>query len=403
MQRNSALLERLHPGYHAMIEHWRAQDPLAPARRAIDALRWADGRQASATAIVTHHSGGGVERFVAGRAEFWREQGARPVVIRPADGVAVVGDGDTPNLRFRLPEQWPALLQLLRSDGVARVELHHTLGHAADIVQLAQRLGVPQDVFVHDYAWFCARIALVAGHAYCGEPDVTGCERCVAQHGSLLTEPIRPAALVARSATLLAAAARVVAPSADVARRIRRHFPTLRPEVMHWEDDAAIPAPPATGAVRHVVTVGGIGAEKGFEVLLACVQDAARRNLRLRFTVVGTTADDARLLAAGSVFVTGRYGDSEVVPLIQAQQADVALLPSVWPETWCYTLSHVWRAGLRAAVFDLGAPAERVRRTGWGHVLPLGLPAAALNDWLLRLAQPARPRLQPRETHRLCS
>ncbi len=391
MERNSALLERLHPGYHAMIEQWVGQDPLAPARRAIDALRWAAGHQASATAIVTHDSGGGVERLVATRAGFWREQGVRPVLIRPKDGAAVVGDGDTPNLRFRLPEEWPALLSLLRSDGVARVELHHTLGHPPDIVQLARRLGVPQDVFVHDYAWFCPRIALVPEHAYCGEPDVAGCERCVAQHGSLLSEPIRPAALVARSAALLAAAARVVVPSADVARRMRRHFPTTRPDVTSWEDDASIPPPPATGPVSHVLTVGGIGPEKGFEVLLACVQDVARRNLPLRFTVVGTTADDARLLAAGPVFVTGRYSDDEVVPLIQAQQADVALLPSVWPETWCFTLSHVWRAGLRATVFDLGTPAERVRATGWGHVLPLGLPAAALNDWLLRRSQPARP------------
>ena len=158
-----------------------------------------------------------------------------------------------------------------------------------------------------------------------------------------------------------------------------------------WEDDRAIPTPPATRPISHVVTVGGIGPEKGFEVLLACVTDAARRQLPLRFTVVGTTADDERLLAAGPAFVTGRYSDGEVIQLIQAQQADVALLPSIWPETWCFTLGHVWRAGLRAVVFDIGTPAERVRHTGWGHVLPIGLPPASLNNWLLRLSRLDRP------------
>jgi hypothetical protein len=36
-------------------------------------------------------------------------------------------------------------------------------------------------------------------------------------------------------------------------------------------------------------------------------------------------------------------------------------------------------------VFDIGAPAERVRQTGRGWVLPLGLPPGAVNDALLRL------------------
>ena len=398
LERNGALLERLHPGYHREIEAWVAQDPLGPARRRIDALRWQAGRQASAVALVTHDGGGGVERVVAARAADWQRKGVRPVLVRPSAGAALVGDGSTPNLRFRLPAEWPALLRLLRADRVMRVELHHTLGHAPGILELASRLGVPQDVFLHDYALFCPRIALVAEQAYCGEPDVAACERCVTRHGSHLSEPIGPAALVERSAELLRRAARVVAPSADAARRMRRHFPELRPQIESWEDDAAIPPPPQTGPVQHIVAIGGIGLEKGYEVLLGCVADAAERHLPLRFTVVGSTADDERLLAAGPVFITGRYSEDEAEALIRAQLGDVALLPSVWPETWCFTLSHAWRAGLRAVVFDLGTPAERVRRTGWGHVLPLGLPRAALNDWLLRLGRGSKQQTAACET-----
>ena len=136
--------------------------------------------------------------------------------------------------------------------------------------------------------------------------------------------------------------------------------------------------------MRHVCVIGGIGVEKGYEVLLGCVRDAAARALPLRFTVAGYTADDERLLSAGPVFITGQYAEEEAEALVRAQHADIALIPSVWPETWCFTLGVAWRAGLRAAVFDLGAPAERVRRTGWGDVLPLGMPPAALNNWLLR-------------------
>ncbi len=385
LARNGALLERLHPGYDALVAAWLSRDPLGPARRRMDALRWRTGRLASAVALVTHASGGGVERVVRQRAAALQQAGVRPVVLRPDGDCVVVGDGDTPNLRYRLPADWDALLRLLRGDRVSLVEQHHTLGHAAVVAELAARLQAPLDVFVHDYASFCARIALVPAHRYCGEPAIAGCEACVAEHGSLLDEPIGPAALVARSAALLAGARRVVTPAADVAVRMRRHFAALQPVVSAWEDDRDItPPPPTRGPIRHVCVVGGIGVVKGYEVLLGCVQDAARRRLPLRFTVVGHTEDDERMLAAGPVFVTGRYQEAEVEALIRAQCADLALTPSVWPETWCFTLGQAWRAGLRAVVFDLGAPAERVRRTGWGHVLPLGLPPAALNDWLLR-------------------
>ena len=197
----------------------------------------------------------------------------------------------------------------------------------------------------------------------------SGCEACVADNGNNLDEDIA-APHCGRGRRRYCGRRPVVAPAADVAARIRRHFPAARLEVEPLEDDSLVAPPPphAPGPVRHVCVVGGIGVEKGYEVLLGCVRDAAARGLPLRFTVVGFTSDDERLLAAGPVFVTGQYPGREAVALIRAQGADIALMPSVWPETWCFTLGQAWRAGLRAAVFDLGAPAERVRRTGRGGV-----------------------------------
>jgi len=136
-------------------------------------------------------------------------------------------------------------------------------------------------------------------------------------------------------------------------------------------------------SVARICVVGAIGVDKGFEILLACARDAAERALPVEFVVVGHTIDDGRLLDTGRVFVTGEYRADEAAPLIQAQNASLAWVPSIWPETWCFTLSEAWRAGLRVATFDLGAQAERVRRTGRGIVLPLGLPPASINSALL--------------------
>ncbi|MBC7799954.1 MAG: glycosyltransferase [Gemmatimonadaceae bacterium] len=156
---------------------------------------------------------------------------------------------------------------------------------------------------------------------------------------------------------------------------------------MHpWERDADLPPLlPVHGPVRRVCVVGAIGVEKGFDVLLACVRDARARALPIEFVVVGYTADDTRLMDAGPAFVTGEYAEADAVALIRAQEAQVVFIPSVWPETWCFALSRAWQAGLAAVAFDLGAQAERIRTTGRGWLLPLGLPGRAVNDALLAL------------------
>src|SRR5262249_43323929 len=96
------------------------------------------------------------------------------------------------------------------------------------------------------------------------------------------------------------------------------------------------------------------------------------------------TIDDQRLMDTGRVFVTGPYQPDEAVSLIRAQHAALALLPSIWPETWCLALSELWRAGLRVAAFDIGAPAERIRRTGRGFLFPLQTTPSEINDTLLK-------------------
>ncbi len=425
--RNLGVLELLHPGYGALVAEFSAADPLAPARRRMDMMRWrAERCSAGAALLITHADGGGVRRRVREHCAALRATGLRPIVLWPdpaGSGIIAVSDAPEaaeagrnpsaedrfPNLRFRLPGELPELLRFLRRDRPRHVEVHQLLGHHHAVMGLARLLGVPQDIYIHDYQWFCQRVALVgADRRYCGEPDIRACEACIADAGSNLEEEITVPALIARSAGELRRARRVIAPSEDAAFRIRRHFPTVRPEVLPWEDDASIAAPPVPvlaraairpGTRRRVLVPGAIGTEKGYDVLIACARDAYARDLPLEFVVVGYTSDDERLLATERAFVTGGYRDTEADALMRAQGATLAFLPSIWPETWSYTLTEAWRAGLRVVAFDIGAPASRIRRTGWGWLLPLGLPAASINNALVGtapLAVAAGPSHHPR-------
>ncbi|HVE21458.1 MAG TPA: glycosyltransferase [Acidocella sp.] len=401
-RRNLRLLERLYPGYRRLVTAHIEVDPLRPARARLDAQRLAatqNGRES--VLVITHNHGGGVARQEAAERQSWRARGYRPLLLRPQlpeqpdrtpypwPAMLSDADEDETNLIFSLPRQKPDLLRLLRRLHVTKIVLHHTLGHDDSVRDLAAALGLKQTIIIHDYASFCPRVNLLAPTAgdaaprYCGEPDDEGCAACCASDPENVAIALPAPALRARNEKAFTAAADLIAPSADAARRIVRHFPRARPQVTPWENlRLPAPRPPARG-FRRIAVIGGIGPAKGLHVLRACAQDAAARRLGLEFTVIGCSADDSALLAAG-VFVTGPYREGEAAALLAEHQPDLAFLPSIWPETWCFALSEAWAAGLYAVVFDLGAQAERMRATGRGLCLPLGLPPPRINDVLCR-------------------
>ncbi len=396
--RNSRILERLHPGWTTLIDEYRVRDPLAEPRRRIDLVRWRQrGRQwRRSVVLISHDDGGGVERRLIHGIEIHARAGRRAIVLRPAETAGgepaiAVHDGqcdDLPNLIYAMPRETNALLRLLRAARPDMIEAHHCADYPPAIYDLITKLDIPCDVHVHDYAWFCPRISLVGAHdRYCGEPDLAGCEACVADNGHFLQEKITVAALRHRSAGFLSAARRVVVPSDDAAVRMRRHFDMLETTTVPHEDDGAIvptaPAPRPRHARARLCVVGGLGVHKGYNIILSCARDAAQRDLNMDFVIVGHTIDDARLLATGRVFVTGRFMPNEAVGLIAEQNAQLGFVASICPETWCLGLGEIWRAGLRAAAFDIGAPAERIRRTGNGILLPLSLSASAINNRLM--------------------
>jgi Predicted glycosyltransferases len=398
--RNLELLERRHPGYHALIEAHHAADPLRRARFRLDRARFrAEVGVGPSVILVSHDHGGGIARIVTARMSALRAAGVCPILIQPdfsdpgsrARGIGTARLTDRaasayPNLCYRLPAQFASLIAVLRAANPDYVEFHHMLGHDPALLDLPAALGIPAEFVVHDYAHFCKRVNLIGpARRYCGEPDVAACASCLAEAGSELTDPIGPAGLVARSSAQLRAARRVSVPCEDTARRLRRHFPGISVTVTPWEDDRArvsLRNPPATGA-RLIAVVGGIGPAKGYDVLLDCARDAAARDLPLRFVLIGTSERDSTLIETGRVTITGAYAEGEAAMLIARSGAHLGFLPSIWPETWCFALGEMWRGGLYAAGFDLGAQAARIKATGRGFLLPLGLPAARINQTLL--------------------
>jgi hypothetical protein len=107
--------------------------------------------------------------------------------------------------------------------------------------------------------------------------------------------------------------------------------------------------------------------------------------------VIGHTDIDTELRGVGNVLITGSYEAWEQPDLLAQAEGGVALFLHNWPETYAYTLSEAVAHGLFPLVPDLGAPAERVRRAGFGAVFGFPIDAGEV----LRAIEQAMAREMP--------
>ena len=270
-----------------------------------------------------------------------------------------------------------ALAQTIASFGVSALRVSSLIGTTLDVL----RTGLPTALVVHDLfpfwpllddaetppRWEASRLASAA-----------------AQPGFLFAEH-RPEAWQARAASavtaLQASKTLIVAPSASAARRLATLAPTLPPATIipHGLPPFAKPGP-ARDAVRRpgplrVLVPGRLTGGKG-EWLLDSLLPLCPTGIDWCFAGGGELAK--RYANAQRGRAIDDYAVDDLPRIVGEFDPDVALLPSLLPETFGYVLSEMQALGVPALAADTGAYAERAA-AGEPHlrVVPGTAPAMA--------------------------
>ena len=428
LARNLRLVEQLFPGYQKLVDDFMRADPLATYRAAFDEMRLRTQvpQRETVLLITDADSGSDARRRFESETKEWKEQGKHLLLLKPkyiemtprvshptlyalvdSEGHNFSEDNNFfesnkfCNLVFKIPTELPRLLKLLETLRVTRVVFHQSRDHHKSMRTLAGVLGVTQDTIIYDYSSFCPRMTLLnrpveAGKLrYCGEPALKSCEECCSLKDDVIMKQISVSGLRKRSFKELNTSDRVIVPSRDTAQRLKRHFPSIVPHIRPWMDQTCllppslVPANSRRSRVR-VAVLHDCNPATGMDVLLDCAADASQRSLPLDFFVIGSSTDDEELLEAG-IFVTSSPNDGNIQEVIRELSPDLAFVPSIWPETWCFALDEAWKAGLNAFVFNLGAQAERMHASRRGVALPLGLPVQHINNILIQAGRGVWP------------
>jgi GT2 family glycosyltransferase/glycosyltransferase involved in cell wall biosynthesis len=394
-----------HPEYLTEVNSFVISDPARKARRLLDIQRLKQSIKGDCVVFISHDWGGGIEKHIDDLSKLLEDDGKEVINIRSIkkkkDHLEIVKLNNSifiPNLsNLSVCENIELISHLFSYLKPEYLHIHSLIGFEKRsrqlLMQHIQKSNIPYFFTIHDYTAICPHASFLRpDRKYCGEPtDTDTCQNCVNQYSPYAgSEDI--VAYQSDYRQFLLNAKKIFAPSNDAKNRMDRFLKTDRCEfIEHFEEnkllknspDVTSPAFDSDDEVR-VAILGAIGPHKGNDIILACLADIKNRKLPIQMKVIGYC--ERRGYGDVTIDQTGSYSSSlEAIDLIREFNPHVLFFPSIIPETYCYTLSLAFALQIPPLSFDIGAPAERIKRLRFGDVLNLEYinKISNINDFIL--------------------
>jgi len=125
-----------------------------------------------------------------------------------------------------------------------------------------------------------------------------------------------------------------------------------------------------------------------YRVIISLINIIKKKQLKnLHLIIIGEFFDtEVDIKKYNEVIITGKYQKADLMDLMRKYEIDLVFIPSIVPETFSYTTEETMKMNLPIAVFNIGAPAERVINYPKGILLDKIDPEYTLNcmlNWLI--------------------
>lgn len=401
-------ISQRYPFYDSSIQRFLSADPIRHARSSLNISVLAQHLPTKRLLHVTHNFGGGTAKYVRDLKSLAKKEGYANITLEfDAKGssklyIETENSGldrlfDELHSETYHHDETDLLIRHIQNLEVDTAHVHAIFGVSPKLLDFLTS-SMAYNITIHDYTWICPRVTLSQGAGeYCGEPNEDKCNGCLSIYGAhaglkhfLSDEQPDIHSYRRYMKKIVLEADIVMAGAQDVVKRLESHqvqgnfrvqpHPLTETEKLNAGELRL--TRPKNGTLK-VALLGGISDIKGFHTLLACAQRAQEKNLPISFIVIGHTADDRRALRLPNIAITGPYNEAEIFQLISRYQPDIFFMPNRWPETYSYTLSQAFLAGVWPVVSAIGAPEERVNAVKFGTAYPFNSTTDEILDLLM--------------------
>lgn len=400
---NLAKLNKLYPDYSTIVQRFILQDPGAKYRNSV-IKKIIQQQSKKHLLFIMHGLGGGAKTNADQMAALLTDQGhsVLELIASSESRWELKHQESKLCLNYQYPKDYNQLENDLRELDVWHIHFHQLIGFPKKIWLLPEALSCAYDYTAHDFFPICPRVNMIdESGRYCGESqyDNNKCQRCIQMNGlpegqvfeSLWQEYEQSVSFWRKEfKQRLTKAEKVFCPSQSTAKLYKSHYELQNTYVkLHPEKSFTIQqlAEQTDSEIINIAIIGAIGPHKGSQLILDCAKHALKEGLPLHFVVVGYSNIDESFDKLENVTLTGAYEDPmQLKNKLQTYQCQLALFLSVWPETFCYTLTEALQNGLYPIALNYGAIAERIKKLKYGQTLATNSQAKDINKKLMSIA-----------------
>ncbi|OIJ11702.1 hypothetical protein BKP37_14755 [Anaerobacillus alkalilacustris] len=268
------------------------------------------------------------------------------------------------------------LTNIIHKFDISKIHVRHLLGHTFDIPTIAKEMNIPIVLSFHDFYFICPTIQLLDDKkTYCAGACTQGQGKCHYPKGWFPDMPDLKHNWIYQwreeAGKMFANVDVFITTSEYSKERYCTVYPDLREKPFHviehgrdFELTLDVAVPPERDKKIKIVSFGGLNLQKGSKLLIGLMELDKKRENRIELHLLGKVADKKLEEVAIS---HGEYERDELPILLEGIRPNLSAVFSIWPETYCHTLTESWALGLPTLVTDIGTLRERVVKSdaGW--------------------------------------
>ncbi|MFA5993669.1 MAG: glycosyltransferase [Parcubacteria group bacterium] len=385
MEDNFKKLLKKHPKYAKDVEFFIHRDAMKPIRDFLIILISASQLDKKPILFFDHELGGGANLYTKKIVEKRIKDGEKTFVC------SYDFRNDSYHLKYYY-QQWVVKYSFDRMEELQDfldfvnlekiivsqlVSYSRPLEIISHIIEMKTKKQCALDILVHDYFSVCPNYVLVNEQdEFCGVPNVDKCKQCMSRNKNDFRQYVADSDVETwRSAweNLLDFADDIICFSQASKDIFIKAYPQLkkekiiiRPHSIDGELLRTIKKNKNTESVLTIGVLGGINKIKGSEIIKEMGIIIEKNNLPVKIVVIGEFIEKKY---SHRIQVHGKYAHDDLPEIINSYGMDIFLIPSIWPETFSYTTQEIMQMDYPLAVFDLGAPAERVKKYAKGLII----------------------------------
>ncbi|MEM5813140.1 MAG: glycosyltransferase [Candidatus Aenigmatarchaeota archaeon] len=402
MQNNLRIVVNKHPSYINLVDYFISLDPLKLIRDVIKIKILTDNYQTAF--IVDHNQGGGANEYtrtIIKDLEIY--------MLFQNDLVLEIGGvmlDEKIKLRLDNFDELNIIFDTFRLEKLVINNLYHfpKVPELIDkLIEISKKKKLKIIYNLHDYYSICPSPHLMnQNNEYCGIPDSENiCNSCIKENKIYVNKHDKNYDIRTFRSSF-----KKLLDSADIIKIFSRSsaevllkiydIPKHKFEYSPHKVDYVRPVRNIRGKKqRETVNIGVLGTifpHKGSQIVknLASYIEEYKYN-QIKIHIIGELYKVEELKSNKNLIIHGKYDKHMLPDIIEKNEIDIIFIPSIVPETFCYTAEEAMKMGMPIVIFNLGAPYERVLEYNYEKALILDIQkrddASYILDSILKFKQ----------------